>query len=642
MKYLVIVVLCSISLTVADEVLCQICDKSANLLEYYCKNVTETVPQTCSSERIPFKSFNDNETVEHLKIEGCNGKTVAAAIRSFKHLHSLDISYSNFKSLEWLNQKHLQLERFNASNNRLSDIPRDFFRQFPGLIEIDLSHNKLSGYLYFTFDSAIQLKNIHLSHNAIEDIGFEVFEHLPHLEYADLSYNKLRFGVSAFSKLKSLKTLHLANNHIPHFDCKQFFMANSVSVHINWDSVESLLLKECGDNRFRAVLNSKHNGILATAGGQFEIHCSEGSFRNIFAFISEANVENVTELLQCFGPSLAIISLDGNFVGKLNSGNFKRFENLRRLSLKNTHLSEFNFSVLKNQQNLQHLDISHNNLKQLINIRASNHLKHLTHCAAAGNRFENVSKMLNHLKSSIETLDLSDNNLYGLNASIFKRFEHLKLLNLSGTNLSILDMNPFEGHKNLTILDISKCNPENVRFVTLSATLNQLKELRVVDCNIKNLTELTQHLGGNLQVLDLSGNSLEKIETDTFKQLYNLLRLGLNDANLRHFDTSTLRQQAKLTHFAIANNKLREIDFELFAENLISIDLHGNDLAEIHNLCRKRFSNLQFLKISNNRLACEDVAELMHNFTEATFLGDPFVAAGDKPAKQKHDEDCHT
>lgn len=86
-------------------------------------------------------------------------------------------------------------------------------------------------------------------------------------------------------------------------------------------------------------------------------------------------VENPAKFLHCLSPALEKLRLHGRFIGKLDSNTFSRFINLSYLDLSDTHLTDFDLSILENFNQLQLLDVSQNNLKSIGNVTLLNLFK---------------------------------------------------------------------------------------------------------------------------------------------------------------------------------------------------------------------------------------------------------------------------
>lgn len=640
-----ILVLCSFSLNQATAFLCRTFDKRTKTLAYFCdaKNFETKNINGCLNE-----SFDVNPlSVTQLKIEGCDREIVSNAITFYQNVQILDLSSSKYKSsigdvgvkehtLDLLDLKHKQVQKINGSYNELSQFPRGFLKYYPELFEIDYSHNQMESILLSEFDGAFKLKRIHLAYNRIRSLQSDDFVNVVELEFIDLRHNQIQYyWADVFRYNNYLQTIHLDNNPLEYFNCRDFFKSSIATISIPWSSLRNFILTFCDDVKFDVFVNSNRDGFVATTKGNYEIHCQEESFQQI-AYLSVAadQVKDISMLMQCIGPSIEDITLDGSSLGKMSSAMLRRFTNLKRISLRNTHLTKFDFSWLINQRQLKELDISNNNLKTLHNVPLSQFLTCLTRLSVAGNQLEHLTDLIENWPSSITSLDLSGSVLGKINSTTFDRLKQLTELRLRRTDLEISDSgNPFEQLQGLTNLDISFNNLETIDFKLLSSTLNKSKVFLASNCNIKNVLTLTQQLGEDLEVLDLSGNFLGDLSEITFKTLINLENLYLDNAYISKMDWNTLQRQIKLTDLRITNNKLSEIDLGSVSKSLRWLDLEGNELVEMSHLTRDQFPNLESLKISNNRLSCDNLMQLKHEWKDKLIHFNLW--------DQKHKLNCH-
>lgn len=138
--------------------------------------------------------------------------------------------------------KRRQLEKFNASHNKLWDIPTNFFFETPNLHVIDLSYNRFTKIDSYDFDGANNVMTINLSYNEIQNINEDTFEHLINLEFVDLSDNQIKVLDFKFANRKPLNVLHLENNPIEDLQKYVFWMDNGVTqIHYSWNKVKFML-----------------------------------------------------------------------------------------------------------------------------------------------------------------------------------------------------------------------------------------------------------------------------------------------------------------------------------------------------------------------------------------------------------------
>lgn len=628
MKYYMIFIWYSLALCKSGACFCQVFDKRAEVT-FYCDSYSGPVSEDCSDSFLLQPS-----DVKGLIFRGCERNSINYAMEMCRNLRSLEIAYSDFKNFDWIDVGSRGVHKINVSHNELPHFPREFLNKFAELIEVDVSHNKIGTIYSSDFDTTFEFKWLDLSHNRIAHIGYRAFENLNELEYVDLSHNRIESGVDALRHNKHLKTLHLEMNPIRHFTCDDYFATNAVSVHISWEFVEYLLFQECGENKFSIVLDNEREAILPIANGKYEIYCGADSFEAVTTFMTEQNaIENVGELMQCFGSALTHMSVHSSRIEVEDTVPFERFINLEWLSLSNSSLAQFDFTWFKKQKKLRMLDISNNNLKHLNNIGYSESLENLSDFYAAGNQFEDLLNLLSSLKPSITSLDLSDNYIGAPSPMLFGRFDNLMRLKLRSTNLSIAHFNPFKLAKHLYILDISQNDIELINLTVLSDTLKKLFEFYAANCNIVNVLEVIRHLGPSLSHLDLSGNPIKEFNADTFKSLTNLHQLNLNNVDISHLEQDALRYHTRLTHFHMANNKLERIDFGVIMRELIDIDLNGNELTNIEHLDLEYFPNLLSIRLSRNRLSCRSLVQIAREW-DGTLSDDSW--------DQKHGRDCRS
>lgn len=614
-------ILLCVALCSANELFCQIFDESTQSLEEYCENYRETLPVDCSEE---FNSISPLQ-ISQLKIIGCDNATVLEAAKRFHRIHTLDISYSEFKTLKWFSLKLERLAKLNASYNELVHISSDVLQKMPDIVEIDLSHNNFERINSTDFHGINRLAKIYFGHNFFSEISYKTLWDLWHLEYIDLSYNYFT-SIPIFPNNQMLKTIRLEENPISTFGCTHTITMPMVSVHISWKNLISFFgHMDCDGRRLRVIRNSEREGIFPVWSGKYELHCNEENFNNLRYFVGGVNgFDNIADIIPCLGSFVTYLDLSGNNIEHLSNVTFHRFIDLNRLYLSDTNLISFDFAMLQHQQYLVALDISFNNLQHIKNIALLKQYE-LNEFNVAGNYLTNLPEMIEYITSSVEQLDLSGNYLGDVNVSTFQPFIISKSLNLSDTVLFISDLNPFQSMNELNILDISHNYLKNVNFTILGLTLNRLNELYAADCEIEDAIEVIHQLGPSIEALDLSGNTINSLNSTAFEILRNLQYLNLSHANMVNFEYGTLHHQSNLLSLDLSFNRLREIDLWLVSDKLERLYLDGNELLKINDFDQSRFPRLCWLAISNNYLNHDHLIQIVNQSWDGiVFVGDPF------------------
>lgn len=631
MKYPLIFISFTLSLCEANRLLCQLFNEQTKTLEQYCENFQGIIPANCTRASDLVDSLGVNQ-VEVLRVGGCNEFICLDAIERYNQIHTFDISLSHYTSLDWLDSSSFKLEKlkkFNASHNGISSIMM-LLQNTPEATEIDLSHNKLTNINSSTFGRVDKLVKIHLSNNAIKTVEDGTFTNSSDLEFIDFNDNLLR-SIPVLTNNKKLNTIHIIRNRISGFNYCIYAKMRSVSIYFSLKDVTSFYRDENCEGKqlepLQVIRDNKHEGVLFT-NGNYEIHCNDESFQNLYTFIAgRKSYVNVMDLLHYFGRSMTTIDLAGNLIGKLSTATFARFNDLSILILCDTHLKDFDFNVLTNQYyGLKVLDISNNNLKYIKNTSLLQHFHGLQEFNVAENQLQNTPEIIQHLRSSIEQLNLSANFVGRLNATSFERLTALKALNLSKTSLFMPNSNPFAALRVLRVLDISQNSLRNVNFAVLSSTLSKLNKFYASECEIENVSELISCLGTSIEELDLSGNSfMRMMNVRAFETLINLEYLNLSNTNIFHFDFNALKHQPLIQKLDISNNQLQEVNFESLISHLSGLYLEGNDLTKVDYLNRIHFPQLNSLSISRNLLSCDQVKQITSDWRGSNIIGDPLA-----------------
>lgn len=619
----------------AERYFCHFDTNNSSSRHYYCRDESNVLPNASRLGCYLKNKYTDlmlanNSDVTELKITRCHFIDVLDCIEYYDNLISMDVSNSEYDSLSKLKMNHTVLTKFNASHNRLSDIPEGFFVNISEVIEIDFSYNNLINIDTVSFEGTAKLKRIHFAHNRINRIYSKAFSNLSNLEYLDLSGNSINNDIDTiFDSNNKLRVLHLEYNNplreVP-------VIPSAVSLYISWKQISTVDASELG-NRFHIIFNNQIEGYVRTNNDYTEFHCNENSFEELTYFTAGPNqIDNVHLLLNCLGESLEKLELPGNIFGNVNSTTFARFVNLEELILRNTQLKSFDFTVLKEQTALSSLDISKNNLKKIENAAFLSSLENLEDINVADNQLENIPEIVQYLNANMETMDLSGNFIGKVDANMFERFSSLLWLYLRNTSLAITDFDPFHKNSKLFSLDISYNNMAEVDFTPFLNTFNHLNEFHAVDCKFKNTTNVMKLFGSMVSEIDLSNNFVNEINDTSFNS--NVKHLKMSNTNMTKFEIT--KNMVKLYTLDISHNQLTKINFTMPLDYIETIDVQDNHLVELINFEKQRFPLLKSLAIANNNFPCNYLTTLMaqieQNLPLLNIIGNPF--------EQKHGEDC--
>lgn len=204
---------------------CEIFAAASKSMQYYCGDINCTI-SAAFNKLIAGSPIN----IEQLKMAGCDSSLTLKTIQKHPDIHSIDLSYSAYTSLDWLDIQLDHLTNFNASHNELSAMPNGLFNKAPELIAIDLSHNSFTELRPNIFRKKLgslpKLTYIYLSHNKITSIESDTFGELTNLKFIDLSNNLLNHVYGVFRNQKNV-VVNLRQTPITGFSCSNFKTASA-------------------------------------------------------------------------------------------------------------------------------------------------------------------------------------------------------------------------------------------------------------------------------------------------------------------------------------------------------------------------------------------------------------------------------
>ncbi|GFN73529.1 insulin-like growth factor-binding protein complex acid labile subunit [Plakobranchus ocellatus] len=221
---------------------------------------------------------------------------------------------------------------------------------------------------------------------------------------------------------------------------------------------------------------------------------------------------------------------------------------------------------------------------------------------------------------SLETLDLSRNNLTTLLACTLSGMLQLKKINLSGNKLKNIPHSFFADNKKLETLDLSDNHLENSTEFEFLRDLSKLKSLDVSGNKLTSLRLGTsfQRLN-NLEFLDLSFNTFVKIQSDAFETAKNwpqgtrtvrLVQCGLNEiaddsfTKIQGLNALDLSFNPGLTNLSL-NRVLKKLE----NGNLEELALASNQLGSVDSL----FNNVTLMALKRLNVSHNSIPRVQTN-----------------------------
>ncbi|EHH66446.1 Leucine-rich repeats and immunoglobulin-like domains protein 3, partial [Macaca fascicularis] len=268
--------------------------------------------------------------------------------------------------------------------------------------------------------------------------------------------------------------------------------------------------------------------------------------------------------------------------------------------LSHNRLSFIKASSMSHLQSLREVKLNNNELETIPNLGPVS--ANITLLSLAGNRI--VEILPEHLKEfqSLETLDLSSNNISELKTA-FPPLQ-LKYLYLNSNRVTSMEPGYFDSLAN-TLL-VLKLNRNRISAIPPKMfKLPQLQHLELNRNKIKNVDGLTFQGLGALKSLKMQRNGVTKLMDGAFWGLSNMEILHLDHNNLTEITKGWLYGLLMLQELHLSQNAINRIspDAWEFCQKLSELDLTFNHLSRLDDSSFLGLSLLNTLHIGNNRVS---------------------------------------
>jgi len=402
--------------------------------------------------------------------------------------------------------------------------------------KLSLSNNKIS-FINSKFFSNLQLKYLDLSFNRI--ISLQGFEKFKLLEELNLSNNYIGDEQLNFlTYLTKLKTINLSNNNLRNEEVKNIIYKIKTLQKINLanNNIEQLIFEKSIGLIELDLDNNKINflSFKNSSGNNFEFLMYLSANENRIQ-----SVEGINNLI-----NLEYLSLSVNEIREIN---IKKLNKLKYLQLKSNLLE--NFIIHKNNQYLQYIDVSFNNINSFTIFGECNALKNLI---LDNNKLSDINfsenKNINQFNNSI------NNN--------FNKFKNLELIDISFNLISEIKFLII--FKNVQKINISFNNIDNIiELLSILKNFPQLKELNLIENefnkNIYNTEILSNNIFNNINQYFNSPN-VNLIYKNQLISYRSCVLININ--NILCLDNINVSKEEKISASKLPEYKLDSIDIK--------------------------------------------------------------------------------
>lgn len=216
---------------------------------------------------------------------------------------------------------------------------------------------------------------------------------------------------------------------------------------------------------------------------------------------------------------------------------------------------------------------------------------------------------------SVEQLDLSQNVIEVIKASIFDNLIGLQRVYLRNNNLKSLDFLVNKNIENVTSLDLR----DNLLEVLEPSWFRYLRVIKYLKLDLNLITIISPRLFSNMQtlvLLSLLDNNIEEIKSGAFENLTNLIYLDLNVNLIVKIEEYSFKGCASLigrtedaNFMILSNQNIKVIESFAFADlsNVSYFNLKKNDLMEIANFTFYSMTALNSLSFDDNFIKFIDI-----------------------------------
>ncbi|XP_028036036.1 uncharacterized protein LOC114247306 [Bombyx mandarina] len=129
---------------------------------------------------------------------------------------------------------------------------------------------------------------------------------------------------------------------------------------------------------------------------------------------------------------------------------------------------------------------------------------------------------------------------------------------------------------------------------------------RYVECSEKDLKAIPDSLDSETQVLDFTGNDLQVLQKETFHKLklIDLQKIYLQRCRLQKIDSQAFKGLANLVELDLSNNYLNLVPSSnfVFIPSLMRLSINNNPIASIKTHCFQHLSYLNTLELSDCKI----------------------------------------
>lgn len=495
------------------------------------------------------------------------------------------------------------LVEFRASENELTSIENGIFAsRLEHLQIIDLSRNKLSVLMNYTFVDLSAVRIINVSHNILETIESSAFYSSPPRSLSGVKLDEFRDGGHENDVANpcegrtwsQLQIIDLSHNMLQHLD-DAVFMGSLCGVRellLGYNRIVRLSRYILEQLRRLEVLDLQHNELTWLEVGTF----TSPSLRRID--LSHNGLRKIISMTFLYLPTITDIDLSYNEIGYLYRYAFYRIckdsSQSIHISLRGNRLQTDAvwkmLSLLQHQENSTctiDADLRDNQVTHLMGIEAIQTLK--AHINAGDlTRFAFWERLMVDVTANPVECDcqLTDElNAISYITGTFNSSSGRKSF-AAWTRLNCSQPPVFQGFSVSEFLAYSIC-PVQISYASCPNVCDcrfdiRGKGNRYINCSRRHLAVFPDFESIYFNAVDLSYNDLTEVPSNYFRSASHVVYLDLSHNHLMTLPGDAMLQLSSLKHLFLHQNDIRYLPAEI-----------------------SRLPHLKFLSIQGNPLSCD-------------------------------------
>lgn len=425
------------------------------------------------------------------RLETDTSKVIYVEDLDLSHIGTLIVPNSAFV-------QYIALKRLNLANASIQSIDEHWFNTENKLLDLDLSHNELTGLQRAQFRNLKQLRLLNLMDNNIETIEANTFQDLTQLTHLNLRFNRIQM-LAALGHLNRLQQLDMGENSITEVSRIDFlanfmFSSNKIKISLSLQ-ISNNVLQSMGS---LTQLQLDQNGISVIRDGTF----------NGLDNLRELNISgnSIQQLSANTFPLVRLESLDlsNNDLTKVKGQTFRELQSLVTLNLSRNALNELDDQTFVGLVKLKTLLLKDN---RILNVQANTfaHLPSIIRIDLSSNALRTLNgNIFGYQILPLQKLFLQKNNIATVQPRTFVAVPYIDFLSLGHNQLVTLDDGIFESLLKLRKLHL---HDNKIEFIPQKAfeDMSRLHELQIRHNRLTFLPH-TQYPFNNLEKVTLEGN----------------------------------------------------------------------------------------------------------------------------------------